>query len=142
MPGAVYFLTTVTSGRCPVFEDFWTGCAAARTLASPDTWPASTCLAWVLMPDHMHLLVEQGNEALSLTMQRVKGRVSAALRRAHPGMVVWQPGFHDRALRSDDSVIRAARYLVANPIRAGLVQGIGDYPFWDAVWLEEALRGL
>jgi REP element-mobilizing transposase RayT len=90
----------------------------------------------------MHLLVEQGNEDLSLTMQRVKGRVSAALRRAHPGMVVWQPGFHDRALRTDESVIRAARYLVANPIRAGLARGIGDYSFWDAVWLGDSIRGL
>jgi len=28
-----------------------------------------------------------------------------------------------------------ARYIVANPIRAGLVDNIGQYPYWDAVWL-------
>ncbi|MFV3290267.1 transposase, partial [Pseudomonas sp. NY11955] len=28
-----------------------------------------------------------------------------------------------------------ARYIVANPIRAGLVSRVGDYPHWDAVWL-------
>jgi putative transposase len=28
-----------------------------------------------------------------------------------------------------------ARYIVANPLRAGLVERLGDYPHWDAVWL-------
>ncbi|MBB5859537.1 hypothetical protein GGR69_001194 [Xanthomonas arboricola] len=28
-----------------------------------------------------------------------------------------------------------ARYLIANPLRAGLVARVGDYPFWDAIWL-------
>jgi hypothetical protein len=30
-----------------------------------------------------------------------------------------------------------ARYIVANPLRAGLVEHLGDYPLWDAVWLGE-----
>jgi hypothetical protein len=28
-----------------------------------------------------------------------------------------------------------ARYIVGNPLQAGLVDRIGDYPHWDAVWL-------
>ena len=28
-----------------------------------------------------------------------------------------------------------ARYIVANPLRAGLVKKLADYPFWNAVWL-------
>jgi len=28
-----------------------------------------------------------------------------------------------------------ARYIVANPLRAGLVSRVGDYPLWDACWL-------
>ena len=31
--------------------------------------------------------------------------------------------------------LATARYVVANPLRAGLVTSIGDYPFWDAAWL-------
>jgi len=30
---------------------------------------------------------------------------------------------------------RVARYVVANPMRAGLVKQIGDYPLWDAIWV-------
>jgi putative transposase len=32
-----------------------------------------------------------------------------------------------------------ARYVVANPLRAGLVDSIRDYPHWDAVWLDHTL---
>jgi len=28
-----------------------------------------------------------------------------------------------------------ARYIVANPLRAGLVESVRDYPHWDAIWL-------
>jgi REP element-mobilizing transposase RayT len=48
---------------------------------------------------------------------------------------LWQPGYHDHALRREEDLVATARYLVANPLRAGLVQHIGDYPLWDAVWL-------
>jgi len=48
---------------------------------------------------------------------------------------VWQPGFHDHALRKEEDVRAVARYVVANPLRAGLVQRIGDYPHWNAIWL-------
>ncbi len=32
-------------------------------------------------------------------------------------------------------MIDIARYIIANPLHAGLVKQVGDYPFWDAVWL-------
>jgi hypothetical protein len=70
-------------------------------------------------------------------VRRFKGvvarRTNAALQRRGP---LWDVGFHDHALRSDESVIHAARYIVANPVRAGLVKRVGDYPFWDAIWLD------
>ena len=48
---------------------------------------------------------------------------------------LWQRGYHDRALRRDEDLKAAARYIVMNPLRAGLVKRPGDYPLWDAVWL-------
>ena len=50
-------------------------------------------------------------------------------------MPVWQRGFHDYALGVDKDIVHVARYIVANPLRAGLVSRIGDYPLWDAKWL-------
>lgn len=48
---------------------------------------------------------------------------------------LWQPGFHDRVLRAEDDLVAVARYVVANPIRAGLSRSFGGYPFRDAVWI-------
>ena len=42
---------------------------------------------------------------------------------------------YDHVLRNDEDVRATARYIVADPLRAGLVDSIGDYPLWDAVWL-------
>jgi len=51
------------------------------------------------------------------------------------GGPVWQKGYYDHAVRCDEDLRRLARYMIANPLRAGLVERIGDYPLWDAVWL-------
>ena len=51
------------------------------------------------------------------------------------------PGFHDHALREEENLLHAARYIVANLKRAGLVQRVSDYPYWDAIWLEQKRRG-
>ncbi len=48
---------------------------------------------------------------------------------------LWQKGFYDHALRENENVQGIARYIVANPLRAGLVEQVGDYPLWDAVWV-------
>ncbi len=48
---------------------------------------------------------------------------------------LWQKSFYNHALRKNEDVRAIARYIVSNPLRAGLVENIGDYPLWDAVWL-------
>jgi len=48
---------------------------------------------------------------------------------------IWQAGFHDHAIRKEETLIDVARYIVANPVRAGLCDRIGEYPHWDCVWI-------
>lgn len=97
-------------------------------------WASS--LAWVVMPDHLHWLVQLETRELPVLMRRVKGG-SARRLNARLGWSgrFWQDGFHDRAIRREEDVRAVARYVVANPLRAGLVSRIGDYPLWDAAWL-------
>ena len=90
------------------------------------------------MPDHFHWLFElPAGPTLSSTVQKAKSMTTRCLRQtgsfAGP---VWQRGFHDRAIRKDEDLRTAARYVIANPLRAGLAESIGDYPFWDASWLD------
>jgi REP element-mobilizing transposase RayT len=96
-------------------------------------------LAYVLMPDHVHwLFVLREPLSLSQLMASVKGYSAKQIKRLldkSDENAVWQPGYHDHAVRQDEDLHAMARYVVANPIRAGLVQNVGDYPHWDAVWL-------
>lgn len=95
-------------------------------------------LAWVLMPDHIHWLLQLGErDALPTVVARLKSATARATNRmmSRSG-AVWARAYHDHALRREEDLLTAARYIVANPLRAGLAKRIGDYPFWNAVWLE------
>lgn len=136
--GRIYLVTFVTTNRVSTFIDWNNATTCIRAFRSRHVWRESRLLCWVLMPDHWHGLVELGTmDELSMLINRFKGVTARAVNarlgvRGH----VWSKGFHDRALRADDDVTAAARYIVRNPIRSGLVAHAGLYPFWDAVWLE------
>ena len=69
-------------------------------------------------------------------MLRVKSKSALAVNRHLKSKgPVWQKGYHDHALRREEDIENVARYIVANPLRANLVRHLGDYPFWDAIWL-------
>jgi REP element-mobilizing transposase RayT len=93
-------------------------------------------LAWVVMPDHFHWLIELKSDSLSQVVGRTKSltRLTVNAAQGCTGSI-WQQGFHDRALRREQGLKAVALYIVMNPVRAGLVKRIGDYPLWDAVWV-------
>jgi putative transposase len=133
--GQIYLVTTVTHDRAPLFTNLYLGRIVVRALHSQT---CATTLAYVVMPDHLHWLLQLHSETnLSEVVWAVKGRSSFEINRARRVRgCVWQPKFHDRALRSDENLGAAARYVVCNPIRAGLVRQLHDYSLWDAVWVE------
>jgi putative transposase len=138
MPGQIYHVTTCTFGRARVFSDVAPARAACMVIAAPGTMGDAQLLAWVLMPDHLHLLLQLGQvTSLRSAIGRVKTRSAWAVRRAtaHEG-AVWASGFHDRALRREDDVAAVAHYIIANPLRAELVSRVAAYPYWDAVFLD------
>ena len=136
VPGRLYILTTVTHLRRPLFNDLRFARLVVQDIRHAHDNHHCRSLAWVVMPDHVHWLLQLGEVTLATLMQRFKCQSSSALRRAGAKATpIWQAGYYDRALRHDEDVFKAARYIVANPIRAGLVARAGDYPHWDAVWL-------
>ncbi|CAD5108724.1 REP-associated tyrosine transposase [Zestomonas carbonaria] len=132
-----YLVTATTTERRPLFTDFQAACAAARCFEAAEVQAADRMLAWVLMPDHAHWLIQLSEHGdLSELVGRLK---SASARHANRSLgrhgPLWARAFHDHALRAEADLRATARYIVANPLRAGLVKRIGDYPFWNAVWL-------
>jgi REP element-mobilizing transposase RayT len=135
-PNRTYLVTTVTYDRQPLFTDLGAGRLLVRELRAAQAQGRADSLAWVIMPDHLHWLFILRDATLQSLMRFVKSRSGREINRiaCHRGPV-WQPGYHDHALRRDEDLIGIARYVVANPLRARLVRRIGDYPLWDAMWL-------
>ena len=133
----IYLITTVTSRRDPVFRDFRAGRIVVNEMRSLEVEGRADTLAWVLMPDHLHWLMQLGvGQTLARVIKILKGRSSRILNQdlKRKG-AVWQSAYHDHAVRRDEDLNRLARYIVANPLRAGIVTSVGDYPLWDCVWL-------
>ena len=101
----------------------------------------TSTLAFVIMPDHIHWCIELGTQkSLDQLAFSIKSYSSNALIASGSAEApVWQEGFHDRAARATEDLVAVSRYIVANPVRAGIVGKIGDYPHWDAVWLDSLL---
>jgi len=132
----VYLLTTTTYRRQRLFADPVRARLASRIIHAASTWGDARLLAWVLMPDHWHGLLELGEQPLSLTMCRFKGTLSRELHRLPDTPArIWTRSFHDHALRADENLRHAARYIIANPVRAALAPTVMDYPYWNAIWL-------
>jgi putative transposase len=138
MPGQTYVVTSTTLHRVPWFTEFDVATAAIRGFVQRDLG-SHDLLAWVLMPDHVHWLVQLADtEPLETVVNRMK---SASAREANQTLMrrgpLWAPAFHDHAVRRDEALIAVARYIIENPLRAGLARTIGTYPFWDSAWLPE-----
>ena len=134
--GRPYLITTVTHCRAPIFCSFDITRLLIREMRTTCEQLAIEMLAWVVMHDHLHWMFVLNRSAVSEVVRYVKGTSAHSINiyRGYTGQV-WQKGFHDHAIRKEEDIRAVARYIIANPLRAGLVENIGDYPFWDAVWL-------
>ena len=86
-------------------------------------------LAYCVMPDHAHVLLE-GKDSASNLMALIKSVKQSSGQRfaARTKRPLWQEGFHDHVLRPEEDPKRFARYIIENPVRAGLVESPLDYP--------------
>ncbi len=87
-------------------------------------------LAYCFMPDHVHLLIAGDQEASCSSgfVSKAKQASGYWFKREH-GVRLWQRTSWDRVLRSDEDVWNVIRYILANPVRAGLVDRPMTYPF-------------
>jgi putative transposase len=89
--------------------------------------------AWCIMPEHVHLLVEDDD---IISFVRVfKGRLVPKARALSPHQTLWQRSFYDHILRSSESAMDVAAYIFENPVRRGLASLPHEYPFVGSeVW--------
>jgi putative transposase len=127
-----YFLTICTFDRHLEFTTPGTVdmvCAHFRQFSERDGIAVNVYCA---MPDHFHLLATGLSDTANVRnfMHHWKQR-SGWAHKENFGRRLWQEGYYDRVLRDEDTAA-VMRYIVNNPIRAGLVVSPGDYPFWGS----------
>ena len=137
-PHHAYLITTVTHERNPLFCDLCIARILIHEMRYHERSGWLRSLAWVVMPDHLHwLFILERSCSLAQLIKSLKGRsarsIYECLRRSGR---VWQQSFHDHGVRDDEDLRMLARYVVANPLRAGLVERLAEYSHWDAVWLD------
>jgi REP element-mobilizing transposase RayT len=133
-PGGIYLITFVTVSRETLFTDLFT---ARLVITSLMKSKGAETLCFVVMPDHVHWLLQlRPHSELTSIIRGVKAASARQINR-HLGRngPIWQTGYHNHALRREENIREAARYIVANPLRAGLVKSVRQYPHWDAKWL-------
>ncbi len=129
----VYFITTVVSGRRAIlgkhevqhlFEEVW------GTTGEGCGWSTGP---YVIMPDHVHFFCRESAESsrsLSGFVGKWKEWTSKRLHREFAWQPpLWQTGFFDHVLRSDESLREKIEYVWQNPVRAELVGSPEQWPF-------------
>jgi putative transposase len=124
-----YFITFCTLDRAAVFLDIRLGQSVVWQFRRTCREKSFVILAYCVMPDHVHLLLE-GSDAGSNLLALIKTAKQSSGQRFAAGMKrpLWDEGFHDHVLRPEEDPKRFARYVIENPVRAGLVKSPMDYP--------------
>jgi REP element-mobilizing transposase RayT len=127
----------VTNERKPYFLNFFMARKIIRQIGLLHNDKQVYSLAWVIMPDHVHWLFQLNtNISLSKLMNLFKGRTARILNKDMKTKGrFWQSAYYDHAVRKDEDIQQIARYIVANPLRAEMVERIEDYSHWDVDWL-------
>lgn len=133
-PPGTYFLTSRTWESRPIFTKEPACAIFVETLTRYRDRGAYAIHAFVLMPDHFHLLLTPAEDkTLERVMQYVKGGSAHAIRQQlNFSFPVWQRGFSDHRVRSCEDFLGHLRYIASNPVQRRLCAAPQDYAWSSA----------
>jgi len=129
-----YFVTTATYKKKPLFVDTKKAEILKNVIYNFRSHKRYLVLSFVIMPDHLHLLlVPAKNYDISKIMHTIK-RGSARLinQELKSSGKVWEPRFFDRVARSKQELINDITYIHFNPVEKGLVEKPEEFLFSSA----------
>ncbi|SBT18929.1 Transposase IS200 like protein [Marinomonas gallaica] len=124
----VFHVVIKTRNNHPFFNDFYLARSLVKTLMFCEEHCFCRTVAFCIMPDHVHWLVQPLNKSLSKLIYSVKKQTSSE-------RLKWARSFYDCGIRNESQLINTARYIIANPKRAGIVASVNDYPHWDCIYV-------
>jgi len=132
--GCVFFITIGTYKRYPWFRLYPELAHLNIELLRELGGNRGTILyAWCIMPNHIHLLLQDND--IMVFVRLFKGKMTPKAFAKEAGRRLWQRSFYDHALRKEESISAIALYIWENPLRAGLVEDPTKY-LWSGseVW--------
>jgi REP element-mobilizing transposase RayT len=130
METVLFHVTSRGNNRAIIFVDdvdYQTFLRMLGDVASKRGWVRH---AYCLIPNHYHLLIEVPELDLARGMQLLNGRYARRFNQRHgrDGHVFAGPYFA-KPVERDEHVVEASRYIVLNPVRAGLCTEPGEWPW-------------
>ena len=131
--GGLYHIHNRGARRVSIFREARNYVYVARLMAQVAKECQLTVIAYCLLPNHYHWLVQQDGEvAAGMLPRRVFGSYSQAYNRTYrESGTLFQGPFSARAVDTDDYVRHLCRYIHANPVRHGIVDSPGEWPHSD-----------
>jgi putative transposase len=130
----VYFVTTDTWQRRALFAKPDVARIVLEQILSCRDRAFYKLHAFVLMPEHLHILLTPADETtIEKAMQMIKGGSAHRLGLERPHKFpIWHEGFHDRWMRDAEEYRNSKRYIEQNPVEAKLVERPEDYSLSSA----------
>jgi len=127
-PGALYHVTSRGNARAPIFTDDADRhpfLALLADVALHDNW---LCHAFCLMDNHYHLVLETPDGNLSKGMRQLNGMYTQKFNQSHKSVGhLFQGRYKAILVERDSYLLTLCRYVVLNPVRAGMVVHIEAY---------------
>ncbi len=129
-PGAIYHLTNRGNARQDIFADNDDRERFLTILADSVMRFNWICHAYCLMENHYHLLMETPDPNLSRGMRQLNGMYTQAFNRRHSRVGhVFQGRYKSILVEKDAHLLELCRYIVFNPVAAGMVKSPEQWPW-------------
>lgn len=127
--GCLHFLTFSCYRREPLLASPRARDVFEQTLDRVRRWYGFYVSGYVVMPEHVHLLISEPERAkLSLALQMLKQNVARQLNEPEGGSF-WQPRYYDFCVWSEAKRVEKLKYMHRNPVRRGLVSSPEEWPW-------------
>ncbi|AMV73352.1 transposase [Desulfuromonas sp. DDH964] len=129
-PGAVYHVTSRGNARQAIFIDNDDREVFLRVLEATIGRYHWRCHAYCLMGNHYHLLIETPEANLSRGMRQLNGVYTQTFNRRHGSVGhLFQGRYKSILVDKDTYLLNLCRYIVQNPVAAGLTSTPSDWPW-------------
>ena len=137
---SLHFITFSCFHRLPLLESPETKNTVEAVLEVTRARHQARIYAYVLMPEHIHLLINEPPSILVAQFLKAFKQITSRKLRG-PREKFWQERYFDSNIHGEDARSEVIRYIHRNPVKRGLVASAGDYPWSSFIHYATGLRG-